>query len=74
MVQFIKQNAVTIWLTLLTVFAVGGMLVIGIAIAQSSPSERPRVERSDTKMPEPGPGIGMNGKFNPNFLGTAPGL
>lgn len=74
MIQFIKRNSVNIWLTLLAVFAVGGALVIGIAIAQSPPSERPRVEHSDIKMPEPGPGIGMNGKFNPNFLGTAPGL
>lgn len=74
MIQFLSRNAVSIWLTLLVIFSVGGVLVIGIAIAQSSPSERPRVEISDTKMPEPGPGIGMNGKFNPNFLGTAPGL
>lgn len=74
MIQFLSRNAVNIWLTLLTVFAVGGVLVIGIAIAQSPPSEHPRVEISDPKMPEPGPGIGMNGKFNPNFLGTAPGL
>jgi hypothetical protein len=74
MIQFAKRNAVKIWLTLLTIVAVGMGTIIGVAIAQSTPSERPKVEHSDTKMPEPGPGIGLNGKFNPNFLGTAPGL
>lgn len=73
MFQFIKRNSVNIWLAVLIVFVVGMSSVFGVAIANSSPSERPRVEISE-KMPEPGPGIGMNGKFNPNFLGVAPGL
>jgi hypothetical protein len=74
MIQFIKRNAIEISVIVLTAITVCMLAAFVVYVAQSPRSERPVTEISDTKMPEPGPGIGMNGKFNPNFLGTAPGL
>jgi hypothetical protein len=75
MIQFVKRNAFNIWLTILIIFSVGGVSVIGIAIANSSPSENHKIGTTyDRQVMEPGPGVGMNGKFNLNPFGLAPGL
>lgn len=74
MLQWIKRNAGKIGLALFVAVTVGMSSIIVVAIATAPRSDRSVTEISDTKMPEPGPGIGLNGKFNPNFLGTAPGL
>ena len=74
MFQWIRRNITKIGLTLFVVVTLGMTSFIVTAIATAPRSDRSVTEISDTKMPEPGPGIGINGKFNPNLLGTTPGL